>query len=540
MGNYPLKTGGLIMIIQDNNTNGFGRIEVRDLPLPESIQAVSATYTYSGTVLLTYKTETDPGGGDYYNLAVINDDGAGFRNIFSGVIRQHKKANGIRYMVFQDNKRVLLGDYVLECSPNIDACESATIIPVEYPWNMEDDPKITHHWSEIIIAPDNEHISWTTLRSDIGATVSLGVLKRREDRYTISDAQIISSLEFIKKDPKRPGYLIPQVIRGGEVKQFVRGGTAISLVGSKDSSMTDSVVQDLASEELVRITNAPGYDETTIFSPDERLGIVMSTRFSPKTDPAIFGLMPRPGYAVQGIIMCLYMYAVAGVRKFRQGNIGPVLIDIKRSTQDENYRGVALNDPEEQWVYYSPMSWHPNGKKAMWPEGLRGTESMRIRIAELLDYTPGQPVAIQKTPDTISYAEKDIAKLHALKSIDLEGKIAGKHSGYIECRKRDKAGMESMAGSVETVYVNYSDDGKTFYNGFEKTRYSVFDESVYDADLKMSGADQGEMKFRAAFSKIAGDTPPKLLFEKAEDGKPKSYGYATYNGITLNVADLLE
>jgi hypothetical protein len=49
----------------------------------------------------------------------------------------------------------------------------------------------------------------------------------------------------------------------------------------------------------------------------------------------------------------------------------------------------------------------------------------------------------------------------------------------------------------------------------------------------MNGAEQGEMKFRAAFSKIAGNEPSKLLFEKAADGKPKSYGYATYNGVTL-------
>jgi hypothetical protein len=344
----------------------------------------------------------------------------------------------------------------------------------------------------------------------------------------------------MKQDPDKPGYLIPQVIRGGEVKQFVRGGTAISLVGAKNTVITDSVVQDLSSEELVQITKTPGYDETTIFSPDENLGIVMSSRASPKTDPAIFGLMPRPGYALQGLIMCLYMYAVAGVRKFRQGNVGPVLIDIKRSMSEENYRGVALNDPEKQWVYYSPMSWHPGGKKVMWPEGLRGTETIRIQIAKLLDYIPGQSVAIQKTPDTISYAEPDISKLSSLSNPNIEGKIAGKHSGHIEYQRRGKEAMETLAGSIETVYVNYSDDGERFYNGYEKTSYSVFDESIYEADLTMSGAETGEMKLRATFSKIAGGNLPKLLFEKASDGKPKSYACAAYRGITLNIEDMLE
>jgi hypothetical protein len=528
------------MFIEDKNQNGLGRIEVRTLTVPDFVIPKSATYTFSGTVLLDYRQDGDPDDPDNQNIAVLNDDGSGFRNIFSGVIPKHKKANGIRHMIFQDNRRVLLGDYVLECFPGIDNCENTKLVPVEYPWNMEDDPKTTAHWSEIIIAPDNEHISWTVLRNDIGAFAAIGKLVRKNDRYIISNAQIISTVEFMKKDPERPGYIIPQVIRGGEVKQFVRGGTAISLVGNKDSPVTDSVVQDLISEELVRITNTPGYDETTIFSPDEKLGIVMSTRFSPQTDPAIFGLLPRPGYGVQGIIMSLYMYAVAGVRKFRKGNIGPVLIDIDRSLTDTQYRGVALNDPEGQWVYYSPMSWHPGGKKLMWPEGLRGTDTKRIRIAELPDYTPGPAVPARTIPDHIPYAEKDIEKIRTLGDPNTEGKIAGKHSGYIEFKKQGREGMESWDGSIEVRYVNFSDNGKNFYQGFEKSRYSVFAENTYEADLVMSGVEPGEMKFRAAFSKFSDNDPPKLLFEKAEDGKPKSYGYAAYRGITLNIDDMSE
>jgi len=60
------------------------------------------------------------------------------------------------------------------------------------------------------------------------------------------------------------------------------------------------------------------------------------------------------------------MYAVAGVRSFREGNICPVLIDIERSINADGYQVMQLNDPTENRVYVSPMSWHPNGKKAMW------------------------------------------------------------------------------------------------------------------------------------------------------------------------------
>jgi hypothetical protein len=62
------------------------------------------------------------------------------------------------------------------------------------------------------------------------------------------------------------------------------------------------------------------------------------------------------------------MYAVSGVRSFRKGNIGPALIDIQRSMEEDGYKGIALNDPSELWVCMSPMSWNPRGVKGMWPE----------------------------------------------------------------------------------------------------------------------------------------------------------------------------
>lgn len=534
------------MIIHDEN--GLGRVEVTDIPMPDFAKVSSATYTYSGKVLVFYRTDSDPDDGDYYNIAVVNDDGTGFQNIFKGFLRQHEKANGIRHMPFQDNKRVLLGDYVIECYPDIDSCESVKLVPVEYPPELVNDPLTMKHWSEIIIAPDNEHICWTILRTDCGAANAIGLLKRKANCYVIEKPQIISSLQSFKEDEEKEGYIIPQKTRGGEVKQFVRGGTAISLVGSKNSGITDSVVQDLKSDEVTQITKTPGYDETTIFSPDERLGIVMSTRGS-ETNPAIFGLMPRPYcmLAMGGMIMLLYMYAVDGVRKFRKGNIGPVLIDIERSMKEEGYQGILLNDPEGKWVYLSPMSWHPDGRKAMWPEMVRGSGSkgekgrqIRIRKVELLDYQPQEPVPFERTPDDISYGIKPGPKFLPEPAGKIDGKISGKHSGYINYIGHGNIETQGIMGSNEVEYVNFSDDGKSFYNGFERSVYTIMGESRYEADLEMTGEQRGRMKFRAAFSSMDGGMPIRLLFEKAEDGRPKSFGYAEYNGVRLNIEDLLE
>jgi hypothetical protein len=271
--------------------------------------------------------------------------------------------------------------------------------------------------------------------------------------------------------------------------------------------------------------------------------------------------MPRPwGILVaHGLIMAQYLYAVAGVRAFRRGNIGPVLIDIERSIHEPGYRGVAMNDPSEEggeWVYLSPMSWHPGGGKSLWPELLRGSNArgehgkIRLRKAELLDYAPKPPIPAVKDPELIEkipYTESG-KRLHSVPDVRVKGKIAGKVSGRAEYRRRGIKYIQMAMGLIEAKYVNYSDDGKTFWNGFEKTKFSFFSETVYEADLAMSGEEQGAMKLRVTFSKIAGlkgFALPKLLFGEARDGKPKSYGYAKYKAasspeVTLNLEDMSE
>ncbi|WP_248928334.1 hypothetical protein [Paenibacillus hamazuiensis] len=522
------------------NKNGIGRVAISTVPLPSSVKKLeSSTYTYSGKVLIIYKTENDINTADFWNIAVLNDDGTNFKVIYSGVIPTKPKSPGIRIMPFQDNKRVLLGDYVLECAPSIDNSTSAKIVPVVFPSSLVDDARITRHWSEIIIAPDNKHMSWTILRSDIGGAAAIGVLDRKTDSYVLEKVQLISTIPTFKNDPNRPGFMIPNPLRGGEVKQFVKGGNAISVVGGKAFSTPDSVVQDLNSENTTQITYTPGYDETTIFSPDERLGMVMSTRFSEHTDPAIFGLMPRPYgiYTFTDMMWPLYTYAITGVRNFRDGNIGPVLIDINRSKTQAGYKGVQLTT-DTNWVYYSPMSWHPEGKRAMWLEVYRGSggSQMRIQKVDLLDYKPHKPVPIKPTTDNIPYGIKDLTVLSSVNP-NVDGKIAGKSSGYLIYKR---SGSSIFSGQSEVQYVNFSDDGVNFYNGYEKTTINAAGESRYEANVQLTGAKQGETKFRATFSALGGATPAKLLFDTDADGKPKSYGYATYNGITLNIEDLLE
>jgi hypothetical protein len=511
----------------------FGRVLVRTVPMPNGTILRSATYTPSGKVLVSYAKSAGQASRDL-DLAVMDDDGSHFRPIWSGFLPERPKDNGIRYMVFPDNKRVFLGDFILECERSLDTCTAPRVLPVEYPAEVDSGPHIMNRWSEMIVAPDNRHIGWDTLLAGgSGVVVFTGELQRASDHYRIVQPEIVSTLEPFRPDPKHPDGVIVAPMRGGEIKQFVHGGTAISLVGAVRRDIPDSVVQDLASGRVEAITDAPGYDETTIFSPDERLGLTMTTRFSPKTDPAILGLMPRP-YAASlnmGLSMFAYVYAVTGVREERPGNVGPALIDIHASKTQQGYLGENLNrDPD--WVFFSPMSWHPSGQKGMWIEGHRGDHAKRIRIVTLPDYHPGPRVATRPTPATVPYGSSDLSWVAKLATAgDVDVKVYGHASGFIRYRR--------TGPTIEKTYSDFSDDGRAVYSGRETTTVNPAGNSVYNADLRLAGPKAGVMAMQVTFGPLGGPRPAALSFAPDASGQPATRGYAQYNGLRLEASALV-
>ena len=525
------------MIIQDGS---IGRIEVKTVPLPEGFRLNDGTYTASGRVLVNGRYASDPDEKDYYRVFTLNDDGTDICEIYAGVIPQKPTANGVRWMCFADNRRILLGDYVIECEPDLDHCEKAELIDLIYPEEIEKQEGVFAHWSEIIISPDCAHMCWTLLRMT-GSTCYLGKLVRGAQNYYLEDIRIVSSIASHIPDPDRPGYSIPQPSRGGEVKQFVRGGRAISEAG-KGKSITDGLIQYLDSEEVTQVTDTPGYEETSMLSPDETLAVVMSPRFSEKTNCAVFGLLPHPNSMAIGYLMnVLYMYAIDGVRKFRPGNVGPALIEVDKSMKEgRKYIGVNLSDPEGEWVYYSPISWAPDSTKAMWNEGTRpskGEIKHRLQIALLLDKAPAAPVPDAGTPagSEIPYA---VPIETPVTQTQYPIKVAGKYAGELV----DTVSFADGISTAASMYTNYSDDGKTFIDGgfTISTPLNMFTggKTVYEGKMTVHGEHNGEMDLRAVFDRLTPGAPSMLIFDAGEDGLPQSRGYATYDGQTLRIEDM--
>ena len=507
----------------DSKNNEDIKTHLSNIPLPEDIIIDDGHYMFDGNIFICYKRSTT----NFTYFGVISDDGKNFKELYGEEFIVSPLANGIRLIPFRDGKRIYLGDFVFECNDttkNISSCEKGVLIPVNYPEEVVNNNYTYKTWSEMVVAPDNIHVAWTSLNMACGAVDFLGKFKRTENSYEIEESKIISTINFVEPDPTDESILITKIPRGGEIKQFIEGGNALTLVGTQPDEFVKSVYQSLKTEEVYTYSHEPGYDETSILSPDEKLGITMSTRFSPKTNMAIFGLMPRPhcSLVLSKIVESVYTYAVTNVRKTRKGNVGPVLFVKEKSINDPNYHGIDLHDTEEKFVFCSPISWHPSNLKAIWPEVEKGTSNRRLRKLEISNYTPSAYPKIENTTDNVPYAldMSEMDNIHYDKKTN--GTIKGKKSGEIIYYN---SGFSSIKQTVKITYVNYSDDGKKFYNGEEEFIGDRTSKNVYKSNVILSGSESGQNNFTITFN-----TKSDLIKEETE-------GYASYGGKTIKAED---
>ena len=143
-----------------------------------------------------------------------------------------------------------------------------------------------------------------------------------------------------------------------------------------------------------------------------------------------------------------YTYGVTKVRKTGKANICPAIINIEESLTNPKYMGY---DMHSDWSFCSPISWHPNSKKAMFSE-ISTNDVRGIRIVSFDNYKPSEIIKAKPTPDNIPYAKK-LEDISADYKSDINNVIKGKE-GYIVLNKTE------ALNKIE--YANYSDDGKIF------------------------------------------------------------------------------
>ena len=518
---------------KDDDSGGSKELQyrIKNVNFPSYVSNIHhPIYTIHNMILFEYDDTRDK---EHY-FCVMDEDGSNIHNIYHGTITGIYRSNGVRIMPFNDNKRICLGDYIMECNTDFEnANMSQTVLaPINYPEEVVNDPNLLYLWSEIIIAPDNEHYAWTTLHMTAGSINFIGKLVRGETNYTLDNLRIISDLAYLSKD-ENDEIVIPNAIRGGEIKQFTDGGLKVTLAGASPSKIAKGVLQDLYSTDVTILSHNPSYEETTIISPDGKLGMSMSTRFSPKTSCAIINFLERPHYAYSALNFVRYMYAygVTDVRTHRIGNVGPALLELEKSINDREYQGYDMHDDTDNqaWVFRSPLSWSRDSKRAIWPEQNRKTGSSRIRMVEISNFDFGSPIST-KTIDInkIPYA-LNLSILDNLPSRYITGRAYGEtRDSYVD--------IDFQALTSRSDYHNYTIDGKTFVNGYEQyIQNRDTGEVSFTGNVTVTGPEPGSMDFRLTFN-----SDNYLLFENGTDGQPKSYGYSTFNGKTIYVNDMSE
>ena len=518
----------------DNNNEEKISIKLSTINLPSDIQIDDGHYLFDGNIFINYKNESDK---NMTFFGVISDDGENLKQLYRGNVIISDKANGIRLIPFRDGKRIFIGDWIFECKEedkNISECgeNQGILIDVKYPDEVVNNRYTYKTWSEMVIAPDNIHVAWTSLNMACGAINFLGKLQKESNSYNIIDTKIISTIKFLTTDENDPTHLIYHSSRGGEIKQFIEGGNALSLVGTMHDTFVKSVYQSLINEDHIPFSYASGYDETSILSPDEKLGITMSTRFSKSTSMAVLGFMPRPYcfLTLSKITENVYRYSITGVRLGRNGNIGPVLFDKEKSMNDADYQGIDLHDPEDKFVYCSPISWHPSNLKALWPEVNKDTQQRRLRKLVISGHNVGPYPEIQTTTDNVPYA----IDLNEINNVDfqteIQGIIKGKNYGEIEYYNSGDE-LTKTKQTVKLVYKKFSDDGRNFYNGEETFETERNVKTVYISKVTLSGGEKGETNFKITFDNT--QELPKLI-------KAETEGYVKYREKELNVDEYEE
>lgn len=224
--------------------------------------------------------------------------------------------------------------------------------------------------------------------------------------------------------------------------------------------------------------------------------------------------MPRPlaFYTVSKMNRYAYIYGVTRVRKQKGGNIGPALINIEESKKNPEYKGYDLH--EDGWAFSSPLSWHPNCKKGMFSETNQENGKRRLRIVYLDNYIPSTILSKKSTPDNITYAKS---------FDDLNKTIIGDISGYFEGKSSGKMLFNRTSKYTKSEYLNYTDDNKTFYNGYE--HFEQIDETTgkLTSLLNMTGEKTGEMNLTITMN-MSG-----YILNKS--------GYAKYNGKTMKMEE---
>lgn len=458
-------------------------------------------------------------------------NGDNWKCITCGIPEENSKGRSafVDYpQVFQDGKRLFVGDNIIECEQDLvsEGCtpENTYMRPIR--WNTSaNGTGPGGAMRELRLHPDNVHLGWsafTMTNGEFGQFSYYGRLAWNPNptqgeplvpRYDVEKAYRLFSAnpdqnERVIVHPDDPGQLLIQndVPTVGELRGFGGTGKEVTYVGAAvESSNVDVFATDLTTGATRRLTSHPEYCDPVDISPDDEWHVVMDTR---GTDRQMFlsGLRGIP--PLTDIITSSVTSATRnnGQRRFFQ----PWIIDKygDRGTyfgQQVNAQGDGIpgggdfNDPvwngraDPRWswdgtkiVYpqimpYAPACGDPNPLPC-YPSTEDGGRIERIIIAHLTDREPLPPYKVEEAADEVPWGELYVpGETEPQRMSPPPGQYAlqGKHSGYANVTL---GGEGDNVNFVEATYHCFSDDGENFLKGTESV-------SVESPELTLSLVD---------------------------------------------------
>lgn len=478
---------------------------VTTIPLPQNvISAILVNYLPDGQHLIM---EVEMAGSTKADLAVMKEDGSGFKVLTSGL---KEKIGGEMPVPLPDGKRVYTPTGILECSPSIVDCKEAKILPLVYP-EIPGEKIIMRIATNM--SQDGVHVAYTLLTTKSGCLLLMSELTRVSDekgeRYELSNTKIIAGDKGFEGKPED---FRPFAYGNGEIKSFADMGKSLITISTFESSNFDLAKIDLTTGKISRFTRHFSYDEGTYPSPDGKWVIFQTHRHTNRMDA--FGLIPRP--TVAGTTLG------GGVAEYRNQWVAPVA---SRDNQRRRFYGLTMLDqygdrarlPEDgytgqnlmtadddvkTYTHFGNLTWHKSSTRGIFWEQKdpwqtkEGEQRGRLRMIRFTSRKPTQPLAVF-TPD-LKWAT-DLKDIHPLDSkMPTEGRMNGKVSGYAQISVDSSNADEPM---FRIDYFNFTDDGETILNGYEKSslaKQSYARETHWIADIQVSGKRDGFLKVNDA------------------------------------------
>jgi hypothetical protein len=437
-----------------------------------------------------------PAGSARVEVMSVAEDGTDLRCLSCAAVRDGDAAL-LKALPFPDGERIAVrvgeqspvqpADHaVIECTPSVADCRSASLVPLAPP--AVGDDAVVQDQRELRIAPDGRTVGLSQVRrrpdGDNALVAVVGSLRRTDDAraYEITEARVVSSL--------------------GELKNFTPDGRAVLVAAFTtlpDRAANPDIVRiDLATGDQENVTVVGDYDEDISLSPDQDWYVVASGRGSGLFETV--SQVRRPNFLGPGLEpLTAYLFT-----HHRRELLEPWLV--RAGAEQNGQQGQRLNPDSAHDGYDARtlVTWHPSGDRILFWEAqgdpaARPTGDTRIVVARLTDRRAVPPVPASPSPSPEPRWAPPLAG-YIPPPFPAQHSRAGEASGTATVT--EGPGPAPGQRTIEVRYDQFSDDGEWIIDGTESATYDdgLLGGTTYTADLTLSGDHHGFLRADATIS----------------------------------------